>query len=91
MSKLMEQVISEMASWKVAQKPQTALSQVTDGLAVVMLKKPHRWHLPREAIGPITKWRIFGGESFNPSTMTVQLVSSKLLHRPWCTRCGAET
>ena len=60
MSELMEQVITEMASWKAAQGPQTSVSQTTDGLAVVMLKKPHRWHLPREASGPITRadlWR----------------------------------
>ena len=91
MSELMEQVISEMASWKAAQVPQAAVSQATDGLTMVMLKKPHRWHLPREASGPITKWRICGGESFNPSTMTVQLVSSKPLHQPWYMRCGAKT
>ena len=94
MSEFMEQVITEMASWKAAQAAQvveTSVSSTTDGLAVVMLKKPHRWHLPRDTCGPISRWRICGGESFNPSTMIVQLVSSKPLHQPWCMGCGAKT
>ena len=84
---LMQELLEKMGQWKAESAPLAGAPREKTGLGIVMLRKPYRWHMPREAVGHLNTWRTCCGESFNPASMTIQLISSKLSTSPWCSKC----